>query len=86
MARMRALETGRPLLRATNTGMTAIIDAKGEILQAAPQFQVATISETIQPRAGMTLYAITGNWLVVLCAMCVIAIALWRMRTDTKQV
>lgn len=80
MARMRALETGRPLLRATNTGMTAIIDEKGVILKAAPQFEVATISDIIQPRSGMTLYAITGNWLVVLFALFLIAFSVWRLK------
>lgn len=80
MARMRALETGRPLLRATNTGMTAIIDEKGVILKAAPQFEVATISDIIQPRTGMTLYAITGNWLAVLFALFMIAFSFWRLK------
>jgi apolipoprotein N-acyltransferase len=80
MARMRALETGRPLLRATNTGMTAIIDEKGVILKAAPQFEVATISDIIQPRRGMTMYAITGNWLVVLFALFMIVFSAWRLK------
>jgi len=65
IARMRALETGRPLLRATNTRMTAIIDEKGVIQTQADQFEVTSISNTIQPRGGMTLYALTGNWLAV---------------------
>ena len=38
MARMRAMETGRYLLRATNTGVTAIIDEKGRIISRIPQF------------------------------------------------
>ncbi len=84
MARMRALETGRPMLRATNTGMTAIIEAKGEIIKAAPQFQVTSISDTIQPRSGMTLYAITGNWLVVLLALTAVGVSVWRLGSAAK--
>ena len=80
MARMRALESGRPMLRATNTGMTAIIDAKGVIKSAAPQFEVATISGTIQPRGGLTLYAMTGNWLVISLAILSIVFFGWRLR------
>jgi len=80
MARMRALETRRPMLRATNTGITAIIDEKGGILKRAPQFEVAAISGTIQPRTGMTLYAITGNWLVVTVSLLLVGGTFWRLR------
>ena len=38
ISQARALETGRYMLRATNTGMTAIIDERGRVVQAAPQF------------------------------------------------
>ncbi len=80
MARMRALESGRPLLRATNTGMTAIIDDKGRIKSLAEQFEVTSISATIQPRGGMTLYAYTGNGLAVSLAILLIAFVAWRLR------
>lgn len=80
MARMRALETGRPMLRATNTGISAIVDEKGRIIKKAPQFEVASISATIQPRTGMTLYALTGNWLVVLAALSLVGVSFWRLR------
>lgn len=80
MARMRALETGRPLLRATNTGITAIVDEKGRVIERAPQFEVASIRGTIQPRSGMTLYALTANWLVVLASFLLIGVSCWRLR------
>ena len=80
MARMRALETERPLLRATNTGMTAIVDAKGRIEAQAPQFEIASVSGIIQPRTGSTLYVMTGNWLVVMLALIAVALAMWRVR------
>lgn len=65
IARMRALETGRPLLRATNTGLTAIVDERGRLQSVAPQFKVAALTGEIQPRQGMTPYARVGNDLVV---------------------
>lgn len=66
IARMRALETGRPLLRATNTGLTAIVDARGEVQAVAPQFQVYALSGEVQPMQGMTPYARYGNYPVVI--------------------
>lgn len=57
IARMRALETGRYLLRATNTGVTAIVDAKGRILQQAPIFEATSITDNIIPMTGLTPYA-----------------------------
>jgi apolipoprotein N-acyltransferase len=65
IARMRALETGRPLLRDTNTGLTAIVDDRGKLQAVAPQFKVAALTGEIQPMRGMTPYARVGNALVV---------------------
>ena len=61
LARMRALETGRFLLRATNTGITAIVDAKGQVIQQAPLFEPATLTDRITPLTGLTPYARIGD-------------------------
>ncbi|TAK63504.1 apolipoprotein N-acyltransferase [Methylobacter sp.] len=61
MARMRAIETGRFLLRATNTGMTGIVSPKGEIVSQAPLFQETALTGTITPMGGMTPYARWGD-------------------------
>jgi apolipoprotein N-acyltransferase len=61
MSQMRALETGRMMLRATNTGVTAIIDAQGHILASLPLFQPGSLSGTIQGYAGSTPYVRWGN-------------------------
>jgi apolipoprotein N-acyltransferase len=74
MARMRALEAGRPLLRATNTGMTALIDARGGLQAEAPPYQVYVLDGKIQPMQGTTPYARIGNWPVV---MFIIVILVW---------
>lgn len=82
IARMRAIESGRPLLRATNTGVTAIIDAHGKVQDEAPQFQVAALSGEIQPRQGMTPYAYAGNYPVVILvtAMLIASVLMMRRR------
>ncbi|OOF52835.1 apolipoprotein N-acyltransferase [Rodentibacter trehalosifermentans] len=61
MARMRALELGKPLIRATNTGISVFIGAKGEILAQAPQFVETTLMHNIAPTEGKTPYAVLGN-------------------------
>lgn len=65
IARMRSLEAGRPLLRATNTGLTAVVDERGRLQALAPQFEVYALHDTVQPMQGMTPYARLGNAVVV---------------------
>ncbi|MDP6674422.1 MAG: apolipoprotein N-acyltransferase, partial [Gammaproteobacteria bacterium] len=65
IARMRALETGRFMLRTTNTGITAIISPSGTIVARAPQFEPYVLSGAIQPYAGSTPYVRFGNWPVL---------------------
>ncbi len=82
IARMRALENGRYLLRATNTGISAILDQKGGVLGVVPSFERGGISEMIQPLAGATPFAQAGNWPVIgLAALMLIAAAGLRYRS-----
>ena len=66
MARMRALENGRYMLRATNTGISAIIDEKGRLLKVLPWGQRGVITESVQPLSGSTAWILGGNWTVLL--------------------
>ena len=61
IARMRALETGRYLLRATNTGISAIIGPMGELLKRSPLLALDVLSGEIRPMSGSTPYARVGN-------------------------
>ncbi|WP_040975793.1 apolipoprotein N-acyltransferase [Necropsobacter massiliensis] len=61
MARMRALETGKPVIRATNTGITVFIDEKGKIVAQAPQFTETVLTHRIAPTEGKTPYAVLGT-------------------------
>jgi len=66
MAQMRAIETGRFLVRATNTGVSAIIDEKGKIIGKTAQFEPDAVAAKVSLFTGATLYALTGNTPVVL--------------------
>lgn len=80
MSQMRALESGRTMLRATNTGVTAIIDPKGRVVSALPQFTRATLIGKAQAYAGMTPYARWGNAPVVILLMGLVALVVLRQR------
>jgi apolipoprotein N-acyltransferase len=56
IARMRALEAARPVLRATNTGVTAVIGADGVIQQQLPRSEYAVLEVVVQPVRGVTPY------------------------------
>jgi apolipoprotein N-acyltransferase len=66
MARLRAQETARPMLRATNNGVSALIDHRGRLLAVSPQFEVFVLKGEVQPRRGATPYVLTGNAPVLL--------------------
>ena len=86
IARMRALETGRYLLRATNTGISAIIGPAGELLAKAPQFKAHVLSGQVIPMQGSTPYGRFGNLPVVLLLLAVagLAAALTRRKSVTS--
>ena len=84
MARMRSIETGRYLLRATNTGISAIIDEKGRIQQQLPLFQQGVLSGGFQPMQGSTGFDYWGNRAVVwLCGLLVVLAWGWFRRGGT---
>jgi apolipoprotein N-acyltransferase len=86
IARMRALEVGRWVVRATNNGMSAFIGPGGELLAVAPQFEFATLDLAIQPRAGLTPYARMGNVAILLpLFMLVVWCGRKQLRALTKQ-
>ncbi len=74
ISQMRALETGRPMLRATNTGATAIVDPKGHVLTQLEPFTRGVLSSTVQGYSGWTPYMLFGNTPAI--ALAAIALAL----------
>ncbi len=61
IARMRAIELARPVLRATNTGVTAAIDARGRVVDALPTYSAGALALSVQGTTGLTPYARWGN-------------------------
>ncbi len=78
IARMRALEAGRFVVRATNTGVSAFIGPKGELLHTAPQFEYATMTMDVIPHQGATPYVRTGNWPIISLLCGILAWFAWR--------
>ncbi len=75
MARMRTIETGRAMLAATNTGLTAAIDRGGRVLGKLPQFTEGRLEVLVSGYAGATPYVKVGNWLAVFVAGVLIALS-----------
>ena len=65
ISQMRALETGRYMLRATNTGVSAIINERGVVLQKAEVFTTTALNGLVQGFTGATPYVRFGNSLVL---------------------
>ena len=83
IAQMRALEFGRPLLRATNNGVTGIAKPDGTLQAVLPQFEDAVLSADVQLATGRTLYSRVGDWPLLIVAGLVILWAVllsWRQR------
>jgi len=76
IARVRAAEAGRYLLRATNTGVSGIIDPHGRVVAVSPQFEPHVLKGAIQGFTGLTPYARWGNTVVVIAALLVLLLQL----------
>ncbi|HEY0767813.1 MAG TPA: apolipoprotein N-acyltransferase [Steroidobacteraceae bacterium] len=81
IARMRALEEGRYMVRAANDGISAVIGPHGEVIARAPEFRPLVLVSRIVPLRGLPPYAHVGNWLVVSLATLALAYGLW-VRND----
>ena len=63
ISRMRSLELQRPMVRATNTGATAVIDHRGHVVRALPPFERGTLEAAIDGRTGLTPFATWAGYL-----------------------
>jgi apolipoprotein N-acyltransferase len=85
MARMRAREAGRPMLRAANTGPSAVIDADGRIVSVSAQFQSLVLRSTVTPMRGRTLFVSWGNVPVILLAVSLVTISALQYRSRRRR-
>ncbi|HHJ36287.1 MAG TPA: apolipoprotein N-acyltransferase [Gammaproteobacteria bacterium] len=70
IARMRALESGRYMIRSTNTGITSFIGPHGEVIKQLPQFETGVLTNEVQPMSGSTPFVRWGDGLIVgLCTL-----------------
>ncbi len=82
IAQVRALELGRPMLRATNTGMTAAIGADGRIIAVLPPFSRAGLRVGLSGNHGLTPFMRWGNAPVVVLALLIIGVAMVRRKAS----
>ena len=85
ISRLRAIELQRPMLRATNTGATAIIDHHGRVQAQLPRQTRGELNGTFEGRTGLTPYAgWAGRWgLKPLWVVCLL-VCLWAWRARTR--
>lgn len=84
IARVRTAEAGRYMLRAANTGITAVIDPQGRVVSRIPQFEPGVLTDVVQGFTGATPYAVAGNYPVVLASLLALGIvAARRFRSES---
>ncbi len=69
IAQMRARENGRWLVRATNNGVTAIVNPQGDITAVLPQFVARTLTGQVEIMQGRTPYSRLGDWPLLACLL-----------------
>jgi apolipoprotein N-acyltransferase len=79
IARMRALELGKPVIRATNNGLTAVTDHLGHITAQVPQFETAVLRAEIASTTGETPYRQVGSWPLYIWVVLSLVIG-WKLR------
>ncbi|MDR2016646.1 MAG: apolipoprotein N-acyltransferase [Burkholderiales bacterium] len=82
IATMRSLETARPMLRATNTGITAVIDHRGQVVKSLPWFTTDILEAEIAGRQGDTPYLRWGDWFGfgVMVVLIGVAVGVFRLK------
>ncbi|MFT5572222.1 MAG: apolipoprotein N-acyltransferase [Cryomorphaceae bacterium] len=80
MAQMRARELARPLLRSANSGPSVVISEHGKVLAQTQQFKAQTLSHTVQPRTGDTLYKQFGNWVIYILLTFLVAVLVYQRK------
>lgn len=83
IAQMRARELQKPLIRATNNGVTAVTDALGDITHKLPQFQEAVLTANVIPTLGLTPFNVYGYWpFLIFSVIYILSLAYFRLKKE----
>jgi apolipoprotein N-acyltransferase len=81
----RALETGRPIIRATTNGISALIDYRGALQATTAQFEMAVLTGKVQPRQGMTFYVQWQQWPLLILALFMLLVWAYYRQNDLNK-
>ena len=80
LAQSRAVETRRSLLRVTNTGVTSLVNAKGELVESLPMFVPDVLKTSVDILDGETYYVRYGDWFAWGMTIITVAIVLFHLK------
>jgi apolipoprotein N-acyltransferase len=80
LSQMRAAETGRPVLHASISGISGVIDADGDVHDTSELFVNKVTRGTIETTTGETLYVRWGDWVVLACGLALVVVAVAAVR------
>ena len=78
LARMRALENERMLIRATNNGITAVVSSRGQVLASLPQFTTGVLRYDLEMRSGKTPFQRFGSWPILFIVVAILVFCAFR--------
>ena len=85
MSQMRAAETGRPVLHASISGITAVVDADGRVDDRSELFVNRVTTGRIETRSGSTPYLRFGEWVLLGCLVGLVAAAVVAQRRSARR-
>ncbi|HWK55376.1 MAG TPA: apolipoprotein N-acyltransferase [Hyphomicrobiales bacterium] len=85
MAAMRARELGRYMVRATNNGISALVDERGRIYARTPQFEAVTLEGEVRLFSGLTPFARWGSWPILFLCLLILAANSFSMATSRNR-
>ena len=81
----RALETGRPVIRATTNGISALIDYRGKLQATTAQFELTVLNGKVGPRQGMTFYVQWNHWPLLILALFMLLVWAYYRKNDLNK-
>jgi apolipoprotein N-acyltransferase len=84
MGVMRSIELARPLLFGSNNGITAIVNAEGQITAIAPEYVTTVLTSTVQPTTGMTPWMLLNMDPILFTLLCLLIAAIYNQRKQVK--